>query len=47
MVAARGGTGIHVRVDHTVRGEVQELFERIRQEKEGASRSPGQRHDGR
>lgn len=32
MVTARGGTGIHVRVDHLVEKEVASLFERIKDE---------------
>lgn len=32
MVTARGGKGIHVRVDHTVPGEVRTLFERVASE---------------
>ncbi len=35
MVTARGGTGIPVRVDHTVEDEVRALFERVRQEQDG------------
>lgn len=35
MVAARGGVGIPVRVDHTVEAEVKALFERVRQEQDG------------
>lgn len=35
MVTARGGTGIAVRVDHTIESEVQALFERIQQEQNG------------
>ena len=32
MVTAAGGTGIPVRVDHTVEDEVVALFERVRRE---------------
>src|SRR5712692_5988280 len=32
MVTARGGAGIHVRTDHTVEGEVESLFERVKKE---------------
>jgi NAD(P)-dependent dehydrogenase (short-subunit alcohol dehydrogenase family) len=35
MVQAHGGVGIPVRVDHTVAGEVQALFERVAQEQDG------------
>src|SRR5512137_1631870 len=35
MVTARGGTGIYVQVDHTDRGQVQSLFERVGQEQNG------------
>jgi NAD(P)-dependent dehydrogenase (short-subunit alcohol dehydrogenase family) len=35
MVTAAGGTGIPVRVDHTVPAEVKALFERIKQEQNG------------
>jgi NAD(P)-dependent dehydrogenase (short-subunit alcohol dehydrogenase family) len=34
MVQARGGIGIPVRVDHTVSGQVQALFERVSQEQD-------------
>ncbi len=36
MVTARGGIGIPVRVDHTVEAEVKALFERVRDEQQGA-----------
>jgi NAD(P)-dependent dehydrogenase (short-subunit alcohol dehydrogenase family) len=32
MVTARGGVGIHARTDHTIPGEVQSLFERVKEE---------------
>lgn len=35
LVNARGGTGIAVRVDHTIEEEVKALFERVRQEQDG------------
>jgi NAD(P)-dependent dehydrogenase (short-subunit alcohol dehydrogenase family) len=35
LVQAQGGIGIPVRVDHTMTGEVQALFERVAQEQEG------------
>lgn len=35
LVTAAGGTGIHVRVDHTDEAQVKTLFERIRDEREG------------
>ncbi|WP_199615736.1 SDR family oxidoreductase [Paenibacillus alkalitolerans] len=35
MVTARGGTGIAVRVDHTVEDEVKALFERVKEEQNG------------
>jgi NAD(P)-dependent dehydrogenase (short-subunit alcohol dehydrogenase family) len=35
MVTLRGGKGIYVQVDHTDRNQVQELFERVRQEQDG------------
>jgi NAD(P)-dependent dehydrogenase (short-subunit alcohol dehydrogenase family) len=35
MVTSRGGKGIYVQVDHTDRGQVETLFERIRQEQAG------------
>lgn len=35
MVTARGGSGIPVRVDHTVEDEVRALFERVRREQDG------------
>jgi NAD(P)-dependent dehydrogenase (short-subunit alcohol dehydrogenase family) len=35
LVTARGGTGIPVRVDHTVEEEVKALFERIKREQDG------------
>lgn len=33
IVSARGGTGIPVRVDHTLDGEIQALFERVQRER--------------
>ena len=35
MVQAQGGIGIPVRVDHTIPGQVQTLFERVAQEQQG------------
>jgi NAD(P)-dependent dehydrogenase (short-subunit alcohol dehydrogenase family) len=35
LVTARGGTGIAVRVDHTVEAEVKALFERVGREQDG------------
>lgn len=35
MVTARGGNGIYVQVDHTDRGQVCSLFERVKQEQDG------------
>lgn len=35
MVTARGGTGIAVRTDHTLKTEVEALFERVKQEQDG------------
>jgi NAD(P)-dependent dehydrogenase (short-subunit alcohol dehydrogenase family) len=35
MVTSRGGKGIYVQVDHTDKGQVKMLFERIRQEQDG------------
>lgn len=35
MVAARGGIGLPIRVDHTVAGEVQALFAQVAQEQQG------------
>jgi NAD(P)-dependent dehydrogenase (short-subunit alcohol dehydrogenase family) len=35
MVQAQGGVGIPVRVDHTIPGQVQALFERVSQEQDG------------
>lgn len=35
MVTARGGVGIYMQVDHTDRGQVQALFERIREQQNG------------
>jgi NAD(P)-dependent dehydrogenase (short-subunit alcohol dehydrogenase family) len=32
MVSARGGTGIHMQVDHTVEGQVRALFRRVEKE---------------
>lgn len=35
LVSERGGLGIAVRVDHSVEGEVQALFERVQEEQDG------------